>query len=94
MLQSNGSKTLFHSGLTLPSSMVFGFDILYITDSEQKKVIGLDVSGNVVADFTFDTFVFPTGIAFDPINKYILVSFLRPVLLANVLFRRLTMGVH
>ena len=70
----NGNKTLFYAGPTLPNSMVFGLDILYITDSEQKKVIGLDVSGNVVTDFTYDTFTFPTAIAFDKQNNHLIVS--------------------
>jgi PKD repeat protein/sugar lactone lactonase YvrE len=70
----NGNKSLFYAGVTLPNSMVFGLDILYITDSEQKKVIGLDVSGAVVTDFTYDTFTFPTGIAFDKQNNHIIVS--------------------
>ena len=73
-VSQNGKKSLFYSGLTLPNSMVFGLDILYITDSEQKKVIGLDVSGNVVTDFTHNTFTFPTGIAFDKQNNHLIVS--------------------
>lgn len=73
-VSQNGNKSLFHAGATLPNSMVFGLDILYITDSKQNKVIGLDVSGSVVTDFTYETFVFPTGIAFDPHNNYILVA--------------------
>jgi len=74
-INSNGSKTKFYSGLSFPASMVFGLNnILYVVDSQQKKVIGLDVSGNVVKDFTYSTFTFPTGIAFDKHNNHIIVS--------------------
>ncbi len=74
-VKANGTKILFYSGLSFPASMEFGLNnILYVVDSEQKKVIGLDVSGDVVQDFTFSTFTFPTGIAFDHQNNRILVS--------------------
>jgi sugar lactone lactonase YvrE len=74
-IHSNGTKTKFYSGLSFPASMVFGSNnILYIVDSQQKKVIGLDVSGNVVKDFTYSSFTFPTGIAFDRQNNHIIVS--------------------
>jgi PKD repeat protein len=69
-----GEKKLFYAGCTLPNSMVFGLNVLYIIDSKQKKVIGLDVSGDVVTDFTYDTFTFPTGIAFDKQNNHIIVA--------------------
>jgi len=75
IVQVNGTKTLFYSGLSFPASMVFGLNnILYVVDSQQKKVIGLDVSGNVVNEFTYSTFTFPTGIAFDKQNNHIIVS--------------------
>ena len=68
----NGSKTLFYEGTSMPNSMVFGLNnILYIVDSQLKKVIGLDVSGTVVKEFTYNTFTFPTGIAFDKQNSQI-----------------------
>ena len=74
-VQANGTKTLFYSGLSFPASMEFGSNnILHVVDSEQKKVIGLDVSGDVVKDFTYSTFTFPTGIAFDHQNNHIIVS--------------------
>ena len=37
-------------------------------------MIGLDVSGNVVTDFTYDPFTFPTAIAFDKQNNHLIVS--------------------
>jgi PKD repeat protein len=71
----DGSKSLFYQGLILPNSMVFGFDnILYVTESIEKRVVGIDPSGQLVADFTHSTFVFPTGIAFDPQNSHIIVA--------------------
>ena len=74
-IASNGSKTEFHTGLSFPSSMVFGLDnILYVIDSQQKKVVSLNVSGEVVNEFTYSTFTFPTGIAFDKQNNHIIVS--------------------
>ncbi|WP_372793238.1 PKD domain-containing protein [Lutibacter sp.] len=74
-VNQNGSKTLFYEGTSMPNSMVFGLNnILYIVDSQLKKVIGLDVSGTVVKEFTYDTFTFPTGIAFDKQNSHIIVS--------------------
>jgi PKD repeat protein len=74
-VQSNGSKVLFYSGLSFPASMEFGANnILYVVDSEQLRVIGLDVSGALVKDFTYGTFTFPNGIAFDHQNNHILVS--------------------
>ncbi|MBE9490075.1 MAG: hypothetical protein IMY67_07280, partial [Bacteroidetes bacterium] len=74
-IHSNGTKTKFYTGLSFPASMVFGSNnILYVVDSKQKKVIGLNVSGAVVKDFTFNTFTFPTGIAFDYQNNHIIVS--------------------
>ncbi|MEL4455099.1 PKD domain-containing protein [Lutimonas vermicola] len=74
-IASNGSKAEFHTGLSFPASMVFGLDnILYVIDSQQKKVVGLNVSGEVVNEFTYSTFTFPTGIAFDKQNNHIIVS--------------------
>ncbi len=74
-IDSNGSKSEFYTGLSFPASMVFGLDnILYIIDSEQKKVVGLNASGNVVNEFTYSSFTFPTGIAFDKQNNHIIVS--------------------
>lgn len=74
-VHDNGSKTKFYSGLSFPSSMVFGSNnILYVVDSKQKKVIGLDVSGTVIKEFTYSSFTFPTGIAFDVQNNHIIVS--------------------
>ncbi|MDT8418281.1 MAG: NHL repeat-containing protein, partial [Lutibacter sp.] len=71
----NGNNTLFYEGTSMPNSMVFGLNnILYIVDSQLKKVIGLDVSGTVVKEFTYNTFTFPTGIAFDKQNSRIIVS--------------------
>ncbi|WKK67287.1 PKD domain-containing protein [Lutimonas zeaxanthinifaciens] len=74
-VDSNGSKSEFYTGLSFPASMVFGLDnILYVIDSHQKKVVGLNVSGNLVNEFTYSTFTFPTGIAFDKQNNHIIVS--------------------
>ena len=73
-VSENGKKASFYSGEFMPNSMVFGFDILYLTDSQKRKVIGLDSSGSIVTNFTFNAFVYPTGIAFDPYNQYILVG--------------------
>ncbi|WP_223550778.1 PKD domain-containing protein [Aestuariivivens sp. NBU2969] len=73
-VSENGNKTLFYSGEFIPNSMVFGFDILYLTDSQKRKVIGLNSSGGIVTNFTYSSFVYPTGIAFDPYNQYILVG--------------------
>jgi PKD repeat protein len=74
-VQNNGSKLLFYSGLSFPASMEFGSNnILYVVDSEQLRVIGLDVSGDLVKEFTYGTFTFPNGIAFDHQNNHILVS--------------------
>ena len=73
--QSNGTRELFYSGLSFPSSMVFGTDnLLYIVDSQLKKVIGLNHFGNLVKEFTYYEFTRPTGITFDPINDRIIVS--------------------
>ena len=74
-IDSNGSKTEFYTGLSFPASMVFGLDnILYVIDSQEKKVVGLNDSGNVVNEFTYSSFTFPTGIAFDKQNNHIIVS--------------------
>jgi len=74
-VNANGTMSLFHSGLSFPASLVFGANnILYAVDSKQKKVLGLDVSGNVVNDFSYSSFTFPTGIAFDHQNNHIIVS--------------------
>ena len=74
IVSENGDKTLFYSGTTTPNAMVFGLNILYLTYSKEKKVIGLDISGTIVTDFTYEKFVYPTGIAFDPYNNYLLVA--------------------
>jgi len=75
IIHSDGTKTKFYTGLTFPASMIFGSNnILYVVDSKQKRVIGLDVAGNIIKDFTFSTFTFPTGIAFDHQNNHIIVS--------------------
>jgi len=74
-VSESGNKTLFYEGTSMPNSMVFGLNnILYIIDSQLKKVIGLDASGTVVKEFTYTTFTFPTGIAFDKQNNHIIVS--------------------
>ena len=74
-INDDGSKSLFYSGTKLPNSMAFGFNnILYITDSESKEVLGLDVSGNIVLQFSDPNFTFPTGIAFDKKNNRLVVS--------------------
>ncbi len=74
-LKYDGSKSLFHSGTKLPNSMTFGFkNILYVTDSEAKEVLGLNVSGNTVLQFSDPNFTFPTGIAFDEKNNRLVVS--------------------
>jgi hypothetical protein len=54
--------------------MVFGLNILYVTYSNEKRVVGIDISGTIVLDFTFEQFVFLTGIAFDRQNNKILVA--------------------
>ncbi|WP_242084882.1 PKD domain-containing protein [Aestuariivivens sediminis] len=74
-IQADGSKTLFYSGTKLPNSMAFGFkNVLYVTDSESKEVLGLDVSGNIVIQFSDPSFTFPTGISFDEKNNRLIVS--------------------
>ena len=44
-INPDGSKSTFYSGLSFPASMIFvSNNILYLIDSHQKKVVGLDVS--------------------------------------------------
>jgi len=73
-VSENGTKTLFYTGVVAPNAMIFGLNILYVTYSQQKKVVGIDISGTIVTDFTYGKFVFLTGIAFDPQNNKILVA--------------------
>jgi len=70
IVSENGTKTLFYTGDDAPNAMVFGLNILYVTYSQQKKVVGIDISGTIVTDFTYEKFVYLTGIAFDPNNNY------------------------
>ncbi|WP_242093925.1 PKD domain-containing protein [Aestuariivivens sediminicola] len=74
-MNDDGSKSLFYSGTLLPNALTFGFkNILYVTDSEAKEVLGLDVNGNMVLQYSDPNFTFPTGIAFDAKNNQLVVS--------------------
>ncbi|MDX2444373.1 MAG: PKD domain-containing protein [Bacteroidales bacterium] len=74
-LEADGSKTEFYSGTQYPNSMVFDADgLLYVVDSELKKVIVLDLSANVIQTIGEGTLIFPTGIAYNQNNRTLLVA--------------------
>ncbi len=55
--------------------MTFDADgLLYVVDSDLKKVLVLDISANLVRTIGEGTFLFPTGIAFNQNNNRILVA--------------------
>lgn len=74
-LDDSGNATEFFTETVYPSSMIFSPDkLLYIVDSELRRVIVLDMFGNVVRVIGDGTLILPTGIAYDPINERVYVS--------------------
>ncbi len=74
-IEADGSTTEFYSGTQYPNSMVFDADgLLYVVDSELKKVIVLDLSANVIRTIGDGTLIFPTGIAYNQNNRTLLVA--------------------
>ncbi len=74
-LDELGVATEFYTETVFPSSMVFGRNnLLYVVDSKLKQVIVLNEAGNITQTIGNGTFVFPTGIAYDPLNELIYVS--------------------
>ena len=72
---SKNKATIFYSGTTYPNSLAFSSDnLLYVADSEQKKVLVLDVSANLVRTIGEGDLIFPTGIAVDDANKHVFIS--------------------
>ena len=74
-MNSNGATSLFYSDSIFPSDMAFSPDnLLYVVDSRSKRVIVLDVTGNLIQSFGSGTLVHPTSIAYDSKSERIFVG--------------------
>jgi PKD repeat protein len=74
-IDDKGFSSVFYNGVIFPSSMTFDADnLLYIVDSELKHVTVLDKSGQIVRTIGEGIFVYPTGIAYNPISNRIYVA--------------------
>ena len=74
-VETNGSASVFYSNSYLPNCMTFSPEgLLYVTDGILKRVLVLDVSGNLVQSFGQGSLVFPSSIVYDKRNSRILVS--------------------
>ncbi len=75
-LDEVGVATEIYTETVFPSSMAFGSDnsLLYVVDSKLKKVIVLDLDGNVIQIIGDGVFLSPTGIAVDTDNDRVYVS--------------------
>jgi len=75
-LDEFGVATEVYTETLFPSSMAFGSDnnLLYVVDSKLKKVIVLDLDGNVIQIIGDGVFLSPTGIAVDTDNDRVYVS--------------------
>ena len=72
---SNNQQEVFYSGTVYPSSLIFSPDnILYIADNKLKKVLAVDLTGELVGTIGEGLLIFPTGIAFDIRNDHVLVA--------------------
>lgn len=74
-LNADGQPEIFYTGTVYPSSITFSPDnTLYIADNQLRKVLAVDLSGNLTREIGTGTFIFPTGIAFDTKNNRLLVA--------------------
>ena len=74
-MNSNGTPGELYAGAVFPSSMVFGSDgLLYVVDSKLKRIIAVDMTGNLVRTIGEGTLTYPTGITFDRKNNRLMVT--------------------
>ncbi len=74
-IDNKGFSSIFYNGTLFPSSMTFDAEnLLYIVDSELKRVIVLDKSGQIIRTIGEGTFVYPTGIAYNPLSNRIYIA--------------------
>ncbi|MCF6241329.1 MAG: PKD domain-containing protein [Bacteroidales bacterium] len=74
-IDNDGFSTLFYNGTIFPSSMTFDSEnLLYIVDSELKHVVVLNRSGQLIRIIGAGTFLYPTGIAYNPLNNRIYIA--------------------
>lgn len=72
---SFNQQEVFYSGTIYPSSLVFSPDnVLYIADNQLKKVLAIDLTGDLIGTIGEGQLMFPTGLAYDIRNNHILVA--------------------
>ncbi len=74
-LSAEGVSEIFYRGTVYPSSIAFSPDnVMYVADNELKKVLVIDVSGNLIQTIGDGKLIFPTGLEYDVYNNRILVA--------------------